>query len=90
MKITGPVHQNYGFIQTQKVDEQARIRHHENLKNLQKMNRQTIQNVEQQRETQRLEMAKWDRVRQAKEAYLGSEAERTGHNETMQHVDIKV
>ena len=90
MKVTGPVPQNYGFIQTQKVDEQARIRHHENLKNLQKMNRQTIQNVEQQRETQRLEMAKWDRVRQAREAYLGHEAQKAGHNETMQHVDIKV
>jgi hypothetical protein len=90
MKVTGPVHQNYGFIHTQRVDEQARIRHHENLKNLQKMNRQTIQNVEQQRETQRLEAAKWDRVRQAKEAYLGNEAQKAGHNETMQHVDIKV
>jgi hypothetical protein len=42
------------------------------------------------RETQRLEMAKWDRVRQAKEAYLGNEAQKAGHNETMQHVDIKV
>ena len=90
MKIAGPVHPNYGFIETQKVNEQARVRHHENLKNLQKMNRQVIQNVEQQRETQRLEMAKWDRVRQAREAYLGNEAQKAGHNETMQHVDIKV
>jgi hypothetical protein len=90
MKITGPVHLNYAFIQTQRVDEQARIRHHENLKNLQKMNRQTIQNVEQQRETQRLETAKWDRVRQSHEAYLGANEQKVGHNETMRHVDIKV
>ena len=91
MKVTGPVHQNYGFIQTQRVDEQARVRHHENLKNLEKMNRQTIQNAEQQRETQRLETAKWDRVRQAHEAYLGVNALKNGaHNETMSHVDIKV
>ena len=90
MKVTGPAPQHYGFIETQRVDEQAKVRHHENLKNLQKMNRQVIQNVEQQRETQRLEMAKWDRVRQAKEAYLGHEAQKAGHNETMQHVDIKV
>jgi hypothetical protein len=90
MKVTGPVHQNYGFIQTQRTDEQARVRHQTNLKNLQKMNRQTIQNVEQQRETQRLELAKWDRIRQATEAYLGHEAQKAGHNETMQHVDIKV
>jgi len=90
MKVTGPVHQNYGFIQTQRVDEQARIRHHENLKNLEKMNRQTIQNVEQKRETQRLETAKWDRVRQAQEAYLGAASQKAGHNETMSHVDIKV
>lgn len=90
MKVTGPVHQNYGFINTQRDDELARIRHQENLKNLQKMNRQTIQNAEQMRETQRLEMAKWDRVRQAREAYLGHEAELNGHNETMKHVDIKV
>jgi NurA-like 5'-3' nuclease len=90
MKVTHLPPLNYGFIHTQRVDEQARIRHHENLKNLQKMNRQTIQNADNMRETQRLEMAKWDRVRQAKEAYLGNEAQKTGHNETMQHVDIKV
>jgi NurA-like 5'-3' nuclease len=90
MKVTGPAPQHYGFIQTQRDDELARIRHHENLKNLQKMNRQTIQNADNMRETQRLEMAKWDRVRQAKEAYLGNEAQKAGHNETMQHVDIKV
>lgn len=90
MKITGPAPQHYAFIQSQRTDEQARIRHRENLKNLEKMNRQTIQNVEQQRETQRLENAKRDRVRQAHEAYLGSACENKGHNETMQHVDIKV
>ena len=90
MKVTGPAPQHYGFIESQRADEQARIRQHENLKNLQKMNRQTIQNAEQMRETQRLENAKWDRVRQAKEAYLGHEAQKAGHNETMQHVDIKV
>lgn len=90
MKITGPAPQHYGFIETQRVNEQAKIRHQTNLKNLEKMNRQTIQNAEQIRETQRLEMAKWDRVRQAREAYLGNEAELTGHNETMKHVDIKV
>lgn len=90
MKVTGPVQQNYGFIHTQRVDEQARIRHHENLKNLQKMNRQVIQNVEQQRETQRIENSKWDRVRQAQEAYLGAACQKAGHNETTTHVDIKV
>ena len=90
MKVTNLVPQHYGFINTQRDDELARIRHQTNLKNLQKMNRQTIQNVEQKRETQRLEMAKWDRVRQAREAYLGNEANKVGHNETMQHVDIKV
>jgi hypothetical protein len=91
MKVTNSVPQNYGFINAQRYQEQAQVRHHENLKNLQKMNRQTIQNVEQQRETQRLEAAKWDRVRQAQEAYLGANALKNGaHNETMSHVDVKV
>ena len=90
MKVTNLPPLNYGFIHTQRVDEQARVRHHENLKNLEKMNRQTIQNADSMRETQRLETAKWDRVRQAREAYLGAGAEKSGHNETMQHVDIKV
>ena len=90
MKITGPAPQHYGFIETQRVNEQAKIRHQTNLKALEKMNRQTIKNVEQQRETQRLENSKRDRVRQAQEAYLGAACEKEGHNETMSHVDIKV
>ena len=90
MKVTGPAIQHYGFINAQRTDEQARVRHQQNLKNLEKMNRQTIQNVEQQRSTQRLENAKWDRVRQAQEAFLGAASQKAGHNETMNHVDIKV
>ncbi len=90
MKITNLPPLNYGFINTQRTAEQAQIRHQENLKNLEKMHRQTIQNVEEKRETLRLETAKWDRVRQASEAYLGVEATKLGHNETMQRVDIKV
>lgn len=53
------------------------------------MNRETVESVEKQRETQRMENAKWDRVRQAQEAHLGS-YQKDGHNETMNHVDIKV
>jgi hypothetical protein len=90
MKVIGPALQNYGFINALRTDEQARIRHQQNLKNLEKMNRQTIQSAEQKSETQRIENAKWDRVRQAKEAYLGTKATNLGHNETMRHVDIKV
>lgn len=90
MKVSGPVHQNYGFIHTQRVSEQARIHHQENLKNLEKMNQQTIKNAEQMTETQRIENAKWDRVRQVQEAYLGAAATKLGHNETMNHVDVKV
>jgi hypothetical protein len=90
MKVIGATQLHYPFIQTQRTDEQARIRHHENLKNLEKMNRQIIQNADSMRETQRLETAKWDRVRQAHEAYLGAYCENKGHNETMSHVDIKV
>ena len=90
MKVTGPVYQNYGFINAQRYEEQAQVRHQQNLKNLQKMNRQTIQNVEQQRETQRLETARWDRQRQIKEAYLGANALDNGaHNLAMSHVDVK-
>lgn len=90
MKITGPAIQHYGFIESQRANEQARIRHAQNLKNLEKMNRQTIANVEEKRETQRLENAKWDRVRQAKEACLDPEEQKLGHNETAHHVDVKV
>jgi hypothetical protein len=88
MKI-GSTYQHYAFIHTQRVDEQTRIQHQQNLKNLQRMNRETVESVEKQRETQRMENAKWDRVRQAQEAHLGS-YQKDGHNETMNHVDIKV
>jgi uncharacterized protein YdaT len=89
MKI-GPAQQHYGFIQTQRVNEQAKIQHQTNLKNLEKMNRQTVQNAEAYRATQRMELAKWDRVRQMQEAYLGQACQKYGHNETTQHVDVKV
>jgi len=82
--------QNYAFIQTQRVSEQANIRHQENLKNLVKMNQETIQNAESKRETDRMEDAKFDRVRQAREAYLGNELQKLGHSETIYHVDVKV
>lgn len=88
MKISAP--QNYAFIQTQRASEQATIRHQENLKNLERMNRETIQSVESKRETDRMEAAKFDRIRQSREAYLGNELQKIGHNETIYHVDVKV
>lgn len=83
-------YQNYAFIQTQRVTEQTVIRHQQNLKNLEKMNRETIQSVESKRETDRMEAAKFDRIRQAREAYLGNELQKLGHNQTIYRVDIKV
>lgn len=88
MKISAP--QNYAFIQSQRFSEQATIRHRENLKNLERMNQQTIQSAEAKRETDRMEAAKFDRVRQSREAYLGNELQKSGHSETMYHVDVKV
>lgn len=90
MKVIGPVHLNYAFIQTQRVTEQATIRQQENLKNLERMNQQTIQNVETKRETDRIETAKFDRVRQASEAYLGAELQKLGHNQTIYRIDVSV
>jgi hypothetical protein len=89
MKIISSAPQNYGFINAQRYAEQAQIRNQKNLKSLEKMNKQTVQNVEAQRATQRLENAKWDRVRQAKEAYPGSEVQNIGHGTTQFHVDVK-
>lgn len=90
MKITGPAPQHYGFINAQRDAEKAKIEHDQNLKNLKRMNQQTIQSVEAHRATQRLENAKWDRLRQAREAYLGEGCEKVGHSETVKHVDVKV
>jgi hypothetical protein len=82
--------QNYGFINTLRNIEQATIRNQQNIKNLEKMNRETIQSVESRRETDRIENTKFDRIRQAREAYLGNELQKLGHNETIYRVDVKV
>jgi hypothetical protein len=82
--------QNYGFINSLRTMEQATIRHQQNLKNLERMNLETNQSAESKRETDRMEAAKFDRVRQAREAYLGNELQKLGHNETIYRVDVKV
>jgi hypothetical protein len=90
MKVHSATPQAYHFINSLRTTEQATIRHQQNLKNLERMNRETNQSVEAKRATQHLEAAKFDRVRQAREAYLGEACQKDGHNHTMLHVDVKV
>lgn len=90
MKVIRAAELHYSFIETQRVREQAQIRHQQNLKNLEKMNQQTIQAAEAHRATMQMHNAKFDRDRQMREAYLGEACQKDGHNETIKHVDVKV
>lgn len=90
MKIVPAVRQNYAFIASQRQHEQVQIKHQENLKKLQEMQRQTVETVQAHRATQHIEANRFDRLRQISEAYLGQQCQKDGHNETMNHVDVKV
>lgn len=90
MKVIGVAPQHYAFIQSQRQTEQAEIRHRENLKNLEKMNQETIQAAETHRATLQMHNAKFDRQRQMMEAYVGAECQKEGHSQAMSHVDVKV
>jgi len=54
------------------------------------MQRQTVETVQAHRATQHMEANKFDRLRQISEAYLGQQCQKDGHNQTMNHVDVKV
>jgi len=90
MKINPAVRQNYANIASLRQHEQVQIKHQQNLKKLQEMQRQTVETVQAHRATQHMEANKFDRLRQISEAYLGQQCQKDGHNQTMNHVDVKV